>query len=101
MYNTIQKHLDCFMDTRRNTQEASKLFSVDGKFMESIYTLQDHYITLLSEFVGDSNGWIDWYIYDNNLGKRGLIVRLDGKPPIAVRDISGLVDVIVADRGIA
>jgi hypothetical protein len=38
----------------------------------------DDYIRILSELVGDDNGWISWYVFDNELGKRGFEAGYDG-----------------------
>jgi hypothetical protein len=32
----------------------------------------DHYIKVVTALVGDTEGWIIWFIYDNNFGKSKL-----------------------------
>ena len=45
---------------------------VGGKFL-------DDYVALLSEAVGDEDNWINWYVFENEMGKRRLAAGYDGK----------------------
>jgi hypothetical protein len=38
----------------------------------------DDYIRVLLELVGDDSGWISWYVFDNEFGKRKLEAGYDG-----------------------
>lgn len=35
------------------------------------------YIKLVSELAGDSLGWIDWYVWENDFGKKKLEENVD------------------------
>ena len=36
-------------------------------------------IELLSFTVGDKNDWIGWYVFDNEMGKRGMVAGFKDK----------------------
>ena len=39
----------------------------------------DSYIALLSESVGDDDNWVDWFVWENDFGKKKLKAGYDGK----------------------
>ena len=39
----------------------------------------DSYIALLSESVGDDNNWVDWFVWEDDFGKKKLKAGYDGK----------------------
>lgn len=50
-----------------------------GAICEVGYKFLDDYIKLLSEAVGDEDDWIEWYVFENNMGKRGMKAGYGGK----------------------
>ena len=54
--------------------------------------LDDH-IKLLSKYLGDEGDWINWYVFDNNYGKKQLEAGYDGKV-LKIDRISRLWDLI-------
>lgn len=53
--------------------------------------LFDVYISLLEEAIGDMDGFISWFIYDNDFGRLGLIVVENGFP-IPIKSIDDAYD---------
>jgi hypothetical protein len=43
------------------------------------YHFLDDYINLLSEAVGDDSDWIEWYVFENEMGKKGMEAGYNGK----------------------
>jgi hypothetical protein len=41
----------------------------------------DDYIRVLSELVGDVGGWVSWYVFENDFGKKGLEAGYNGYTP--------------------
>jgi len=40
--------------------------------------LVEDYIELVTDVIGDKNGWLDWYIWENECGKGELIAGVNG-----------------------
>ena len=54
--------------------KALGVMDYNGKFFDAIWTMFD---TLLDEI--DPDGWIAWYIFDNECGKKEHMAHYDGK----------------------
>lgn len=50
-----------------------------GAICEVGFHFLDDYIKLLSEAVGDEDMWIDWYVFENDMGGRKLKAGYGGK----------------------
>ena len=50
-----------------------------GAICEVGYHFLDDYIKLLSEAVGDDSDWIEWYVFEDEMGKKGMKAGYDGK----------------------
>jgi len=50
-----------------------------GSVCEVGYHFLDDYIKLLSEAAGDDSDWIEWYVFENEMGKRKLKAGYGGK----------------------
>lgn len=53
-------------------------FLVDGGYIDGymISTISDGiettYTKLISELIGDNNEWVDWFVYENDFGKKEM-----------------------------
>jgi hypothetical protein len=56
----------------------SNLFNIESDFMNSVHDLIGFQIKQLSQIIGDEGGWLEWYIYDNDLGKREYEAGYEG-----------------------
>ncbi len=72
--------LKAFLEERKKLEEVIKVISptstgvveLGGQFIED-------YIAVLEIAMGDKGGFVDWYIWDNKFGEKGLEVRYDDK----------------------
>lgn len=39
----------------------------------------DDYINVLSDAVGDEEGWISWFVFENEFGSAGLSASINGE----------------------
>lgn len=67
--------------------------SPEGKLFNSVYDFIDSYIQTLAVIIGDEHGWLEWYIYDNDWGKKGYGATIDGKT-INIKTFDDLLEVI-------
>ena len=76
-------------DHNRMEAQMEALASVVGPMVESplfeaVWAMFDSYTDAVSANIGDGQKWLDWYVWDNDMGKKGLKVRTgpDTKPII-------------------
>lgn len=70
--------LKAFLEERKKLEAAIKVISptstgvveLGGQFIED-------YIAVLEIAMGDKEGWIDWYVLENDFGARGLKAYVD------------------------
>lgn len=83
MTDEIFNHLEKVLNTLK---EKSNEFSVacnsiglnfDSKLADPFFRICDIYIETLSLLVGDSSGWIDYYVYECEFGNYVRKVRID------------------------
>ena len=72
--NSIQQFLD-----ESNSLNSNLATISPGAICEVGYHFLDDYIKLLSEAVGDDSDWIDWYVFEDEMGKKGMKAGYDGK----------------------
>lgn len=70
--------------------ETNQLIQVAFKYQESI-------IDRLAKEVGDGGDWLEWFIYDNDMGKRQFNVTFSNGEKVAVETIQDLIYVIKHD----
>lgn len=51
-----------------------------GAICEVGYHFLDDYIKLLSEAVGDADNWIEWYVFENDMGKKRMKAGYNEEP---------------------
>lgn len=67
--------------------------SPESKLVSVMYKPLDKYMILLQECINDNVGWINWFVWDNNCGERGLEAGYTGnmKPIKTVNDLIMLI----------
>ena len=92
----LDKYLNVIKAHRRKVREyrnaVSKLsYGVADDYAES---LEESYIKLIAKLAGDNGRWIDWYIYENDFGRRKHEAGYDGntKPIKSTRDLLNLIE---------
>ena len=72
--------LKAFLEERKKLEAAIKVISptstgvveLGGQFIED-------YIAVLEIAMGDKEGWIDWYVWENKMGENGHRIISNGK----------------------
>lgn len=67
---------------------------VESPLADAIYALQDAAIESTASAIGDRYKWLDWFIFDNDCGAKGLEASVDDAPASPVRDIDGLLYIV-------
>jgi hypothetical protein len=52
--------------------------NLDFPLANEYYNLLDNYVFLIEKTLGDSDGWVSWFIFDNNCGKNNLKITFNG-----------------------
>lgn len=47
----------------------------DSPLIAALYGTFEDYTKTLAKVVGDEDGWLDWYIWENDAGKKGLAAK--------------------------
>ena len=77
----LDKHLNIIKAHRNNVDNyihAVKQLS-EGIAIDYSYDIECAYIKLVSELAGDTGAWIDWYINENDFGRKKYEAGYDGK----------------------
>lgn len=65
----------------------------DGKLYDTVYNMFDAYTDAVSDAIGDDFEYVQWYIFENECGKRGLICSF-GKKDCHIKTVSDLIEFI-------
>jgi hypothetical protein len=81
--NKLDKHLDVIKQFHKRRREAEKgIEKICSDYSVSIDIadhLEDAYVMAISQLANDNDGWIRWYIYDNDFGRKRLQAMLHDK----------------------
>lgn len=81
--NELDKHLDVIKQFHKRRREAEKgIEKICSDYSVSIDIadhLEDAYVMAISQLENDNDGWIRWYIYDNDFGRKRLQAMLHDK----------------------
>lgn len=70
-------------------KECKELFGEDSQFLPYDKTIDEITKILMAEF-NDKAGWIDWWIYENNYGEKGLKAYYKDRKVIPFKTASDL-----------
>lgn len=63
----------------------------EAPFWKAVYTLFDAYTDQLAALIGDTQGWLHWFIYDNDAGANAYPARSQrGTKPKRIRTLKDL-----------
>lgn len=67
---------------------------IESEFWESIYSTFDTHLQTVKDVVGDKDDWIEWYLYDNDYGKKEFEAGYDSnlKPVKTIDDLLELIE---------
>jgi len=74
----VMECLEAYDRIEAVTDDLNRLFNgTDSPVCNAMYTAHDLLMKRTSELVGDSSEWIDWFVVENDCGKRGLSAGYD------------------------
>jgi len=85
------------ISSRNQYSELRRIFGSEpeNSITDLTCDLLEEYTKLVSEKLGDECGWLEWFAFENDLGKKGFLVTYsDGKNSIRVKTIKDLLKVI-------
>ena len=94
MFKITPEQIDTILDAHKQLQTSIDAaidvgcLDINGKLFEHMWTLYGKTSQII-----DPNGWIDWYIYDNDYGKKSYECTIDSKT-IIVTNTTQLAEII-------
>jgi len=85
------------LDSAFEKLEESLGCTADSPLFRTVWESFDHCTAVVAQVVGDHQGWIEWYIYENECGAKGMAAGYDGAV-MPVKTISDLVRLIEIGR---
>lgn len=64
------------LDGTFEAQHASHGADPEATFWKAVYNLFDAYTDQFAALIGDTEGWLHWFIYDNDAGTRELYITV-------------------------
>lgn len=95
-----KEYLENLVDTyRRMDEQWDKLseltgFQCDAPFGQTYWATLSILIDAYSTILGDQSESLDWFVWDNDCGKKGLDHSLPDDTIISVKDIETFLDVL-------
>jgi hypothetical protein len=65
----LQSLIDDYLKINNIIEKYKYLFNIDNEIFNTLSSLIDNRIKDISIILNDHDGWISWYIYDNQCGK--------------------------------
>lgn len=81
------------VELRKLDKIVSVLTDKEFNFSAIGYQFVDDYIELLQIAICDNENWVNWFIHDNDFGRKGLQAGYDGKTSL-INDASDLYNLI-------
>ncbi len=96
LIETVNKCIDLH---KKHNEEMAQLSSLTGAtsdrgIFDTTSRLFEAFIENIDYQYGGSQGWLSWYIYDNDFGNSGFTVKID-KKEIKVDSVEKLVEVMI------
>lgn len=102
----LSRWRDRFKDIQSVFDAACELHGGDGesRWAKAVYSAFAGYTEMLAIVVGDDDGWLDWFLWENSAGRNKLEAKAASwDKPRPIKTVRDLVDVIfdtkVADDG--
>ena len=96
----VTEVIDHFQKLEEMYEEYTKLFGIDpgAPMIELMYKTFTLYQNSISKLIGDDEGWLDWYIWENDCGKDEHLVSISKwKKSKKIKNIKDLVEIIIYD----
>jgi hypothetical protein len=93
--NLVNTIVTQYKELSAQTEGFSKFIgSIDGPFFDAIWKPFDSYAALVSDTIEDDNEFVQWFIWDNDCGKRAFKVTFKNGKSIKVKTVKDLIKVI-------
>jgi len=76
-FNQAINSLKSFKEIKRNISNNLRTLCNDFTVIDFTYVFEDAYIHLIELAMNDKSGWIDWFIYENDFGKKEMAAGYD------------------------
>lgn len=96
----IEECIKQFQEIETLYDDCYKLLGCDpeSKFFTILYNTHTKYVKTLSESINDDFNWIDWYIWENDCGKKEYEAKASKwKKEKKIKNVEDLVNIILAD----
>ena len=68
----VQALVSNITDCQKEVQNLHEVINRDIELFAVYDRLEADYVAAVSLLVGDENNWIEWFVYDNDCGRKGL-----------------------------
>jgi len=95
--NIVKKFIERYEKMEDSFEDIFSIFGVgviDSKLYDGCYGMLDSCIELISLMLDDTHDWLNWYIYDNECGKKEFKAGYNGntKKISCLEDILALIE---------
>ena len=59
-------------DCQKEVQNLGEIINRECELFAAYDRMESDYVAAVSSVVGDENGWLCWYVFDNDCGRKGL-----------------------------
>lgn len=95
----LQRWLESWQKIEAAYKDLRLLFgaSPESAVVGAMYETHAQLTKLVAEKVGDKDGWLDWFLWDNAAGQRGMEAKAPGwKRPRKIKNVKDL-ETLIAD----
>lgn len=91
----ILKLVDLYESYEKLLDSIGSIFSFcpESPFFDLYGKMIDNQIRLIAKIIGDEYDYLNWFFFENDLGKKSFEVTFEGKS-IQVKDVDSLLEVI-------
>lgn len=99
---TIKKRIERVISVYRETEKVFQALEAlipgrSGPLCEAMWTLRAEYIGAVAELINDKADWLEWFICENDCGKKGYMAQINGKRR-KIKTAQNLIDLIHQDN---
>ena len=65
-------------ECQKEVRNLGDIINRDCELFAAYDRMEYNYITAVALLIGDESNWIEWYVYDNDCGRKGLEAGIKG-----------------------
>lgn len=96
-FNQAMNSLKSFREIKRNVSNNLRTLCSDFTEIDFINVFEDDYIHLIELAMNDKSGWIDWFIYENDFGKKEMTAGYDDTVVKPIKNNDDLYDLMQSE----